>query len=61
MNMEKYKENRELLPSDFTKLIIEGGCHSYFGNYGHQDGDGEPFISLEEQLRQTIEVFMEFQ
>lgn len=61
LNMEKYEENRELLPSGFTELIIDGGCHSYFGNYGHQDGDGEPFILPEEQLRQTVDVFMELQ
>ena len=61
LNMEKYEENRELLPSDFTELIIEGGCHSYFGNYGHQDGDGEPLISSEKQIKQTVEVFMESQ
>lgn len=61
LNMEKYEGNRELLPSGFTELIIEGGCHSYFGSYGHQDGDGEPFISSEEQIKQTVEVFMELQ
>lgn len=59
LNMEKYKENREKLPSGFTELIIDGGCHSYFGNYGHQDGDGEPNISMEEQVRQTVEAFVE--
>lgn len=59
LNMEKYEENRKLLPSGFTELIIDGGCHSYFGNYGHQDGDGEPSVSPEEQIRQTVKVFME--
>ena len=61
LNTEKYEENRELLPSEFTEFIIEGGCHSYFGNYGHQDGDGEPFISIEEQIKQTVDVFVELQ
>lgn len=61
LNMEKYEGNRKLLPSEFTELIIEGGCHSYFGNYGHQDGDGEPSVSMEEQIKQTVEVFMESQ
>ncbi len=61
LDMEKYEENRKLLPSGFTELIIDGGCHSYFGNYGHQDGDGEPSVSPEEQIRQTVEVFMESQ
>lgn len=61
LNMEKYEENRGNLPSGFTELIIEGGCHSYFGNYGHQDGDGETTVSMEEQIQQTVEVFMESQ
>jgi len=61
LDMEKYEENRKLLPLGFTELIIDGGCHSYFGNYGHQDGDGEPSVSPEEQTRQTVEVFMESQ
>lgn len=61
LNMEKYEENRGNLPSGFTELIIEGGCHSYFGNYGRQDGDGEPSISMEEQVGQTVDVFMGLQ
>lgn len=61
LNMGKYEENRGNLPSGFTELIIEGGCHSYFGNHGHQDGDGEPTVSMEEQIRQTVEMFMESQ
>ncbi len=59
--MEKNEENCKLLPSGFTELIIDGGCHSYFGNYGHQDGDGEPSVSMEEQVRQTVEIFIESQ
>lgn len=61
LNMEKYKENRGNLPSGFTEFIIEGGCHSYFGSYGRQDGDGEPSVSMEEQVRQTVDVFVELQ
>lgn len=61
LNMEKYKDNRGNLPSGFTEFIIEGGCHSYFGSYGRQDGDGEPSVSMEEQVRQTVDVFVELQ
>jgi pimeloyl-ACP methyl ester carboxylesterase len=28
---------------------IQGGCHSYFGHYGMQDGDGVPRISEDAQ------------
>ena len=61
LNMEKYKDNRGNLPSGFTEFIIEGGCHSYFGSYGRQDGDGEPSVPMEEQVRQTVDVFVELQ
>lgn len=42
-------------PADFTHVVIEGGCHGYFGSYGEQKHDGTPTISREEQLDQTAE------
>lgn len=50
MNSEKYEDCLSNLPLDFTELIIEGGCHSYFGSYGEQNGDGIPAITNEEQI-----------
>jgi hypothetical protein len=35
--------------------IIQGGCHSYFGCYGIQDGDGEPTLTNEEQIDLAVE------
>ena len=55
MNRAKYEENKSNLPSDFTEVVIEGGCHSYFGMYGAQDGDGKPTISNEQQILLTAE------
>ena len=55
MNRVKYDENRSNLPGDFTEVIIEGGCHAYFGMYGAQEGDGKPTISNEEQIFLTAE------
>ena len=55
MNREKYDENKSNLPDDFTEIIIEGGCHAYFGMYGAQDGDGTPVITDEEQIYFTVE------
>lgn len=55
LNLEKYTESKSNLPADFTEIIIDGGCHAYFGMYGPQDGDGEPRISNSEQIRQTVE------
>ena len=46
----KYAENKTNLPSDMIEIVIEGGCHAYFGMYGPQEGDGNPTISNEEQI-----------
>lgn len=55
MNREKYAENRANLPESTTEIIIEGGCHAYFGMYGHQSGDGMPALTNEEQVNLTAE------
>ena len=60
MNRESYEKNRANLPADTTEVILDGGCHSQFGNYGPQNGDGIPAISGEEQVRQTIEAIAAF-
>ena len=59
MNREKYEENKSNLPSDFTEVVIEGGCHAYFGMYGAQDGDGTPTITNEEQISYTADKIFE--
>ncbi|MBO5212782.1 MAG: hypothetical protein J6B60_04495 [Clostridia bacterium] len=60
LNEEKYDENKSNLPSDFTEYIINGGCHAYFGMYGHQKGDGTPSITNTEQIFITAEKISEF-
>ncbi len=41
-------------------VLIEGGNHAQFGNYGMQDGDGAATISAEEQQNQTVEAILSF-
>ena len=55
LNREKYSENIGNLPKDYKEIVIEGGCHAYFGMYGAQDGDGTPSISDSEQILRTAE------
>ena len=55
LNKEKYDANKCNLPADFTEVVIEGGCHAYFGMYGAQNGDGIPSISGEEQIGATLD------
>ena len=55
LNSEKYENNRTNLPADFSEYVIEGGCHAYFGVYGHQEGDGTPAISNQQQIEITAQ------
>ena len=53
LNKEKYEQNKSNLPDNFSEVVIDGGCHSFFGVYGNQDGDGTPTITNEEQIQLT--------
>lgn len=55
MNRKSYAKYQKNLPSDTTEIIIDGGCHAYFGAYGPQKGDGEPTISEKEQIQMTAD------
>ena len=60
LNSEAYKKAAELFPKDFTEVVIEGGNHARFGNYGEQSGDGKATISSEEQQKQTANAVIKF-
>jgi len=53
LNMDKYEASKTNWPEDSEEYVIDGGIHSYFGTYGIQDGDGEPLISNEAQIKLT--------
>lgn len=54
LNMEKYTKNKKNLPHSFVEKVISGGCHSNFGMYGLQSGDGKCLISSVDQIRETM-------
>ena len=60
LNREKYDKNKTNLPAAFTEVVIDGGCHAYFGMYGAQDGDGTPTISNEDQIKYTVDTITKF-
>ena len=60
LDMEKYEEAKDLLPEEHTEVIIAGGNHAQFGNYGEQDGDGTATISSDEQQDATANAIIEF-
>ena len=47
---------------DYTDniVIIEGGNHAHYGNYGEQSGDPKATISDVEQQEITVEAIVEF-
>lgn len=53
LNKDKYDENKKKLPN-LTERTIQGGIHSYFGDYGLQKGDGTPSITFDEQKKQIV-------
>ena len=59
LNREKYAASIGLA-TNLTEVIIEGGNHAGFGNYGFQEGDNPAAISNEEQWEATVEGMLTF-
>ena len=45
---------------DTNVLVIEGGNHANYGNYGKQKGDGTATISAKEQQKLTVDAILIF-
>ena len=59
LNHEKYQKSYSLLPKSTKEMIIMGGDHAQFGNYGHQSGDGQATISSQQQQNQTVQFILQ--
>ena len=55
LDLKKHETYSKNLPVDTHALVIDGGCHAYFGDYGNQDGDGIPAISVMDQIQLTVD------
>lgn len=60
MNPEALQKGKEFYPKDYKEIIIEGGNHAQFGNYGIQKGDGNATISADEQQNKAVESVKEY-
>jgi pimeloyl-ACP methyl ester carboxylesterase len=49
----KIQNSLKNLPADTKVVLIEGGNHAQYGNYGPQAGDGQATIGAEQQ-QQTL-------
>ncbi len=52
--MEAFQSSASLLPAGTEFVVIEGGNHSQFGNYGLQPGDNPATIPWQEQQAQAV-------
>lgn len=55
MSRKSYEDSRGCWPDGYEEFEIEGGNHSFFGDYGHQRGDGEAVITADEQYDITAD------
>ena len=58
--MEPFDASRALLPSDTTWIVIDGGNHAQFGDYGAQPGDNPATISALEQQALVVSATADF-
>lgn len=60
LNHEKYKTYKKNLPPSFSELVLEGGNHAYYGNYGEQKGDGKADLTRKEQQEKTCDAIIKW-
>lgn len=60
LNRESYAEAQGKLADDYTEIVLDGGNHGQFGDYGPQEGDGTASFSADQQQQQTIEAITAF-
>lgn len=53
--LDTLEAKRALLPDDTKYVVIQGGNHEQFGDYGHQPGDHPPGISRRDQQGQVVD------
>ena len=58
--MAKFDETKPLLVSDAEYVVIQGGNHAQFGDYGLQPGDNEATISRADQQAQVVQATADF-
>lgn len=60
LNKKNYSKNIDYFPKDYQEVIIEGGNHSNFGDYGLQRGDSVSSISKDQQIEMTTSLITTF-
>jgi pimeloyl-ACP methyl ester carboxylesterase len=58
-SIERADRNRRNLPADTRRIVVHGGNHSQFGDYGFQPGDRFSRTPRDEQRDQVIAAFLD--
>jgi pimeloyl-ACP methyl ester carboxylesterase len=58
--VDSFEASRANLPSTTKFVVIDGGNHGQFGDYGFQPGDNEATISRADQQKQVVEATVKF-
>ena len=58
--VDSFEASHANLPSTARFVVIDGGNHAQFGDYGFQPGDNEATISRAEQQKQAVEATVKF-
>ncbi len=58
--MQPFDASRSLLPSATTWVVIEGGNHAQFGDYGAQPGDNTATVSAADQQALVVSATVDF-
>ncbi len=60
LEIDGYNNAQSNYNDSYTEVIIQGGNHAGFGNYGEQNGDGENTIGYEKQQNETVDYILQF-
>ena len=60
LNRERLARYAQNLPANAQTVVLEGGCHAYFGDYGTQKGDGTPTLTRAGQMEATVAAIAAF-
>lgn len=55
LNMDRVSNAKELVSGRYREVVIDGGNHAQFGDYGKQKGDGTAKVTPDEQQSKTVE------
>jgi hypothetical protein len=58
--VDTFDEKTALLPLNTEYVVIQGGNHAQFGDYGFQPGDNEATITRADQQQQVVDATVGF-